>query len=189
MSALVIESLYGMVFVMLYHFIIRGEPTLLSSTLWLVYYTLLFIVLGVMALYDRAHSYVPAAFLYAYGFLSLMMLAVRYMDERVFQILLDPVIVSLPFLLIFLITRGRGLGFADVLLFLGVGAFFGVPEGMAVLFISVWSGALYGLYLKYAHPKKDKKYIAMPFVPFIIFGFLVVLFTEIDVFSIASLFA
>jgi prepilin signal peptidase PulO-like enzyme (type II secretory pathway) len=75
------------------------------------------------------------------------------------------------------------------LLFLGVGAFFGVNQGIAVLLLSVWMGALYGIYVRYFSDQKGKKQVAVAFVPFIVIAFLIVLFTDIDVFSIASLFA
>lgn len=188
-SALVIECIYGVVFTLLYHFIIKGELSLLSSTLWLTYYTLLFGVFGVMALYDKAHTYIPVSFLLSYSVLTFFMMVVRYVDEPSASLLLAPVVVALPFLFIFLVTKGRGLGFGDVLLFLGVGAFFGIAQGFAVLLISIWSGALVGAYIKYLGSGKGKKNIAMPFVPFIIFAFIVVLFTDVDVYSIASLFA
>jgi prepilin signal peptidase PulO-like enzyme (type II secretory pathway) len=189
-SSVVVEFIFGLVFLALYHFILSGQPTLILSFAWLVYYTLLFGTLGVIALYDRAHTYIPVTFLYFYGLLTLGMLVIRYAYEPSRGlVLLAPVIVALPFLLVWVITRGKGLGFGDVLLFLGVGAFFGVNQGIAVLLISIWSGALYGLYVKYLGPNKGKSGIAIPFVPFIVLAFVIVLFTDIDIFSIASLFA
>lgn len=188
-SALVIECIFGLVFVLLYTFVLAGEPTLLDSFLWLVYYTFLFGTLGVIALYDRAHTYIPVTFLYVYGWLTAGMLAFNYLHNPSALILLSPVIVALPFLVIWLVTKGRGLGFGDVLLFLGVGAFFDVYQGLAVLLISIWTGALYGLYMKYLGSGKGKVGIAIPFVPFIVFAFIVVLFTDIDLFYIASKFA
>ena len=187
-SALLIEVLYGVTFMGLYHFVIRAEPSLLSSTVWLAYYSLLFGIFGVMALYDKAHTYIPVSFLLGYSFLTIVMLVLRYMEDPTVYVLLSPVIVALPFLFIWVITKGRGLGFGDVLLFLGVGAFFGIAEGFAVLLLSIWMGALVGLYIKYWGSGKGKKNIALPFVPFIVLAFILVLFTGIDVYSIASIF-
>lgn len=194
-----IEVMFGLVFVALYHFILSGQETLLLSFFWLVYYTLLFGTLGIIALYDRAHTYIPVSFLYFYGLLTVAMLFLRFNADPSALILLGPVIVALPFLIIWLVTRGKGLGFGDVLLFLGVGAFFGVSQGMAVLLLSIWLGALYGLYVKYispwiAHRKKNGKVkiesgIAIPFVPFIVIAFILVLFLDIDITDISSVFA
>jgi leader peptidase (prepilin peptidase)/N-methyltransferase len=103
--------------------------------------------------------------------------------------LLSPIFVALPFFAIWLLTKGRGLGFGDVILFFGVGAFFSPLQGLAVLVIAVWLGAIIGLYLKYVVMKTRHTATAMPFVPFIVIAFLLVLFTGIDVFSIAMLFS
>jgi prepilin signal peptidase PulO-like enzyme (type II secretory pathway) len=117
------------------------------------------------------------------------MLIIRFINEPSSLTLLSPVIVALPFLIMWIITKGKGLGFGDVLLFLGVGAFFGVAQGLAVLFISVWIGAIVGVVIYLMRRKKEIKNTAMPFVPFIMIAFLFVLFTDIDIFSIAHIFA
>ncbi len=181
-SALVVELLFGVTFLLLYQLVIVGQPSLLVSIAWFVYYTLLFIVLGVMALYDRAHSYIPLHFLFAFIALTMLMFFGRIFQEPTVLTLLSPLFVATPFLLVWLITKGKGLGFGDVILFFGVGAFFGSLQGFAVLMISVWIGALYGLYVKYGINKKRKGYTSIPFVPFIVLAFIVVLFTGVDVF-------
>lgn len=188
-SALVVEILFGIVFLALYHFILLGQPTLILSMLWLTYYTLLFGTLGVMALYDRAHSYIPVSFLVMYLFLTCAMFVLRLFEYGDVFTLLSPLFVVLPFLIIWIATKGKGLGFGDVILFFGVGAFFGSLQGFAVLMISVWIGAVVGLYIKYILNKQYSKTTAIPFVPFIVFAFLIVLFTGIDVLSIATLFS
>lgn len=160
------------------------------STLWFFYYTALFISLGVISIYDRMHTYIPIAYLILYCALTLVMLVMRYINDPTSSVLLSPIAVALPFIIMWLVTKGRGLGFGDVVLFLGVGAFFGIDQGFAVLLLAVWLGALVGIYM-YFVAKKNKKIgkTALPFVPFIMIAFLVVLFTDIDIFSIANLFA
>lgn len=188
-SALVVETLYGVIFVLLYHFILRGQVSLLIASLWLLYYTLLFGTLGVIALYDHIHTYIPVAYLMFYCALALGMLVIRYMQEPTSMTLLSPVLVALPFLIIWLISRGRALGFGDVLLFLGVGAFFGVLQGFAVLLVSIWMGAVIGGVVYLLHRSRGHVDPEIPFVPFIVLAFVTVLFTDIDLFFIASLFA
>ncbi len=187
-SSVVIEVIFGAVFLALYHFILRESPTLLVSSWWLAYYTILFIVLGVMALYDRAHSFIPVSFLASFLVLTLLMFVIHLTTSFSLEVLLAPLIVALPFFFVWAITKRKGVGFGDVILFFGVGAFFGVYEGLAVFILSVWMGAIVGLYYKYVVTKNKTKTTAIPFVPFIVFSFLVVLFTGIDIFSIAFLF-
>ncbi|MSR71522.1 MAG: hypothetical protein EXS50_02555 [Candidatus Taylorbacteria bacterium] len=168
----------------------KGQVTLLASSLWLLYYTVLFVSFGVISLYDRMHTYIPIAYLILYCVLTLIMLVMRYIDDSTSSVLLAPVVVSLPFIIMWLVTKGRGLGFGDVVLFLGVGAFFGIEQGFAVLLLSVWMGALVGIYMYLVARKKNTiGKTALPFVPFILLAFLLVLFTDINIFSIANLFA
>ena len=117
------------------------------------------------------------------------MLIIRFINEPISLNLLAPLVVAFPFLLVWLVTKGKGLGFGDVLLFLGVGAFFGIAQGFAVLLISLWIGALVGIGIYILRRKDGIKNTAIPFVPFIVLAFLIVLFTDIDIFSIAQVFA
>jgi leader peptidase (prepilin peptidase)/N-methyltransferase len=142
-----------------------------------------------MALYDKAHSYIPLSMLGSFLALTLGMYVFKLTQTQEMQTVLAPLFVALPFLLIWLITKGKGLGFGDVILFAGIGAFFGTLQGLAVLIISVWVGAIYGLYIKYVVQKKRNTLTAIPFVPFIVIAFLVVLFTGIDILSIAMSFS
>jgi leader peptidase (prepilin peptidase)/N-methyltransferase len=120
------------------------------------------------------------------------MLFMRFDSEPIIINLLAPVVVALPFILVWLITKGKGIGFGDILLFLGVGAFFGIEQGLAVLLIAIWTGAIIGgiIYLLRRRDANIKKIsTVIPFVPFIIFAFVFVLFTDIDIFSIAHIFS
>ncbi len=185
-SAVVIEVLFGMIFVALYYYVLQNIPSLFEASVALSYYTGLFIVLGVMALYDRVHSYVPIGFLVSFLLFTFVMFGYRMSHEWSLIEFLAPLLVATPFFFIWVVTKGRGLGFGDVLLFLGVGAFFGLYSGFAVFMIAVWSGAVVGLLSKYL---LSKKVTAVPFVPFIALAFIFVLFTGVDIFSIAFLFA
>jgi leader peptidase (prepilin peptidase) / N-methyltransferase len=181
-ESLVIEMLFGLVFVFLYATILSRTENYMEAIVYLLFYTLLFISLGIMALYDRKHTYVPMEFLALFLSLCFGMYVFGVIGEGSLERILSPLIVPLPFLLIWLVSKGKALGFGDVLLFIGVGAFFSLYQGVAVFLIAVWTGALYGLYKKYIEKDTNK---AIPFVPFIVIAFLVVLFTGIDVFSIA----
>ncbi len=187
-EAVIVEIAYGLLFVLLYYFILAGLPVI-SVPWWLLYYTLLFISLGVIALYDYRHSYIPVLFLSLFSILSFIMLAMRFIDSETSIVFLGPLVVALPFLAIWTISKGRALGFGDVVLYGAIGAFFGIEQGLAVLLLSIWVGAVVGILVYIDRKRRNIKSTAMPFVPFIVIAFLAVLFTDISVFSIASLFA
>lgn len=187
-SALVIESIYGLVFVLLYQFFLIGQVSLFISFIWLVYYTLLFITLGVIALYDKAHSYIPTQYLIGYIVLTILMFVKNYINNPSLVMIIAPFVISAPFLILWVISR-KNLGFGDIVMFFGVGSYFGLAAGIAVFLISIWTGAIFGIIVYLLSEKSKRKNMTIPFVPFIVFGFLFVLFTDIDIFSIASLFA
>jgi prepilin signal peptidase PulO-like enzyme (type II secretory pathway) len=58
--------------------------------------------------------------------------------------------------------------------------------GLSSIFISVWAGSLYGIFILFkARLRNGGKHITMkteiPFGPFLILGFLIVYFSKIDV--------
>ena len=188
-TSLIVEIAFGIVFVLLYHFIFQHSPSVISAALWLLYYSLLCITLGVIALYDKVHTYIPVYYLIAYLALTSWIWVLRYAYNPSWTEIAAPFLIAMPFFLIWLFSKGRALGFGDVVLFFGVGAFFGLTQGVAVFLISIWVGAIVGAVIYFLKPQSERKNLAIPFVPFIVFAFLFVLFTDIDIFSIASLFA
>jgi leader peptidase (prepilin peptidase)/N-methyltransferase len=190
-ESLFVETVYGICFVLLYITILSGQLTALSTGLYFLYYVLLFTVLGIIALYDKKHMYIPVSFLLSFCVLTLIMLCTRYLGVihdggSISMLLLGPVVTALPFLVLWIITRGKGVGFGDIILFLGVGAFFGIEQSIAVLILSVWIGAVSGVIITLLRKKKSLRDMPLPFVPSIVIAFLVVLFTDIDIFSIAN---
>ena len=184
-EALLVEIFYGFLFVLLTHYMLLNVG-LEEGLLWLFYYTLLFISLGVIGIYDYRHSYVPVLFLGMFSFLSFCMLGIRYLYDPTPALLLGPLVVAFPFLLIWLVTKGKAVGLGDVILYGAVGAFFGIEQGLAVLLVSIWVGALVGVGIYLVRLSRGRKERAIPFVPFIVSAFLFVLFTDLSIFSIAQ---
>ncbi len=86
----------------------------------------------------------------------------------------DGVAIMLPLLLIFLITRGKGMGFGDVKLAFTIGFLLGLWGGLLALYIAFMIGAAVGIYLLLTGRKKMKQTIA--FGPFLVIGIVIVLF-------------
>lgn len=185
---LIVETVYGILFVAFYFIFLVPHGLTLFSLGSLVFYTVFFVTLGVVTLYDIKHKVIPTQFLAIFLAQCLIMLVVRYFDESSLMILLDPVIVSLPFLILFLVSRGTWLGFGDVLMYMGVGAFMGISQGLTVLLLSLWIGSLFGIYILISQKLKFGSKKELPFVPFIVLAIIIVLFTGIDMESILSVF-
>jgi len=93
---------------------------------------------------------------------------------EVFNALFAAAGAFLFFLAIFLLTRGRGMGFGDVKLSFLLGLVFGFPKIVAVLYIAFLTGAGFSIILMLLLKKKPKDAIA--FGPFLVLGALTVLF-------------
>ncbi|HPT40382.1 MAG TPA: prepilin peptidase [Candidatus Paceibacterota bacterium] len=89
--------------------------------------------------------------------------------------------------LIFIITKGRGIGFGDVKLAFLIGLMLGPISGVAAVLLSFIIGSFVGIFLIFSGKKKLKG--AIPFGPFLSLGVLsVVIFGETIVKFYLSLF-
>lgn len=80
--------------------------------------------------------------------------------------LLTGVLVFSFFLVIYLLTRGRGMGFGDVKMSFVLGLFLGFPEGISFLFLAFLTGALTGVVLLALQRAKLGK--PVPFGPYLV---------------------
>lgn len=77
-------------------------------------------------------------------------------------------IVALPILLLYLLTRGKGMGFGDVKMQMTLGLWLGLVPGFLGLYIGFLAGALYGVILLLLRKAGRKSQIA--FGPFLLAG-------------------
>lgn len=184
---LFVEILFGAVFVLVYTGVLSGRGVTVEAFFWLVFYSLVCISLGAITMYDIRHKVVPGFFFVMFLLLSLLALVIRFVTEGGVYVFFAPILVALPFLLAFIVTKGKALGFGDILMYLAVGAFFGLEQGLAVLLLSVWIGGAVALLLHVKNRKTYSMKTALPFVPFITLAFFIVLFTDIDIVSLGRL--
>lgn len=83
-------------------------------------------------------------------------------------------VAMLPLLLLFLGTRGRGMGFGDVKLSFILGFIFGIQGAFIVLYLAFVSGGFFGATALLTRKKRLKSKIA--FGPFLILGAVMYLF-------------
>lgn len=95
---------------------------------------------------------------------------------------LEGLIVMLPILFLYLITRGRGMGFGDVKLAFNMGFFLGIKGGFVAIYLGFILGAFFGIVLLLMKKKKMKSKIA--FGPFLVAGMVIVMFFEKPIFSL-----
>lgn len=150
-----VELLTGLIF--LYFFLSYSWPLA-------IYYTLVSCFLIIVFVFDLKHFIIPDVIVFPaiimaffYGILNSSLLGIY-----------SGLGAGLFFLLIFLLSKGKWLGFGDVKLALFMGLFLGYPQILIGLFLSFFIGAIIGIILILFKKKGLKSEV--PFGPFLVIG-------------------
>lgn len=98
--------------------------------------------------------------------------------------MVEGALVTLPILLIYLFTRGKGMGFGDVKLAFNIGFLLGLKGGLLSLYFGFIIGAVAGIALIVSKQRKLKSKIA--FGPFLLLGVLLVIIFRVPVYAFIS---
>jgi prepilin signal peptidase PulO-like enzyme (type II secretory pathway) len=138
-----------------------------------IYELIISCFLIVIFVYDLKHYLIPDQVIYPAIIISLIF---SFLNSK-FQILnsiYSAFGASLFFLSIYLISKGKWLGFGDVKLAFFMGLFLGFPKILPALFLSFFLGAIIGIGLILAKKKTLKSEV--PFAPFLVAGTFIALF-------------
>ena len=165
---------------------------------------LIFASILLITMYDLKHFIIPDPFLIFFSILSLIYILIFNSNSvgwqiSIFQSILSAIILTLPFLLIFLISKGCWLGFGDVKYILVLGFFLGFSQGLSAIVLSFWIGAIFSLValsLKKLTPHINLPLLKnnltikseIPFGPFISLGIIISFYLSMDLFQIHELF-
>lgn len=141
-------------------------------------------VLVFITVYDGKHKIIPDSLIVVFCLLALFKIALDF-NHAVGFLLAGP-ILALPFFLIWLFSKGRFMGLGDPKFMLGIGWFLGPIYGLSAIVLAFWAGAIYGLGLMFlskfsCYGLKINRKTEIPFAPFLVLGFLLVYFFNIDV--------
>jgi len=176
-------GLYGMV---AFYFGFSGTALLLYP----IMSVLLFVVV-----YDMRHTIIPDL-----ASLSLAVLALMYsflslpLESFVYGLLSGPFMAT-PFLLLFLLSKGRWMGLGDAKLAVGCGWLLMAFDPFAAVLLSFWIGAGLSVLLlllatvfkrlkstHFPHTMKQE----IPFAPYLVLGTLLVLFWDVEFFDLVQ---
>ena len=144
------------------------------NLLFLFYYLLITCFLIIIFVFDLKHFIIPDVVLFPAIVITFLYRV--FFSERLSLsgFIFSALISGLFFLLIFLISRGKWLGFGDVKLVLFMGLFLGYPQILVGLFLSFFIGAIIGVMLMLLKKKGLKSEV--PFGPFLVVGTYIGLF-------------
>lgn len=146
-------------------------------------------LLVVLFVYDLKHKILPSSILYSFVALSFFYgLFIYVTKERYLIDLFAGFIVALPTFLLWFVSKGRWIGFADSILFLGGGFLLGLALGVQVFLFSFWTGALVAIILTKLLPGRFSLKSEIPFGPFIVVTILFFLFTQNDILGVSKLY-
>lgn len=183
----------GLSFLLIFHHVrdlLLTAPDVLFVTLLFYFAVASFFIL--IFVYDLRHKLIPDAFLYPLAALAFtgLLFGAPMLDCLRFPGwwgLLSGPLLALPLFLLWFFTRGRGMGFGDVLLMIPIGWLLGYQKGFAALLLAFWVGAVVGLVLMLVSGKRLKSEIA--FGPFLIVGFALAFLYNIDMQAIGQFFS
>ncbi len=150
------------------------------------YYTLLFSILLIVAVYDLKHKIIPDSLAIVFGILAFVGLFFFNNFEfslhipDLWQFLSGP-IIALPFALLWLISSGHWMGLGDAKLAIGLGWLLGLPFVFFGFVLSFWSGAVLGILLVFFSRKYRIK-SEIPFAPFLVLGTFLAFLLELRIF-------
>lgn len=172
--------------------------SLFSFLFSLVFFISLACFLILIFVYDFRHKIIPNEFVYPFILLSGLSLffANGYYSFPSYLDLLAGPLLFLPFLILWLISSGRWIGFADGKLAWGIGFMLGLVHGISAIILGFWIGAGWAIFVLISQKiglLSPSKSVTMkseiPFGPFLIIGLIIVFFFPLDFFSLESLLA
>lgn len=153
--------------------------------------TLIQIIAGclllVISVYDIKHKIIPDALVYTFdglAFVSLFVGGWSWWHVPTISMLLAGPILALPFALLWLVSKGTWMGLGDAKLVLGLGWMLGISAGVNAVILSFWIAAAISLIWLYVTYKKFKRKTEIPFGPYLIVGFYLVLLFGIQVLDV-----
>lgn len=166
----IVEALTGIVFVSLYVY----TAQLFAPIHYFIFLLIIISCFIVIIFADLVYGLIPDLIV---GTLTIASIVyhLSFNSNNFYQYILSAFISFLFFLLIFVVTSARGMGFGDVKLSFSLGMLLGFPMIIVALYVAFLTGAMVSLIL-ILWRKKRFKGDTIPFGPFMIWGAVVGLF-------------
>jgi len=148
-----------------------------------VFYLLISCLLLVISAYDIKHKIIPDKFVYAFAAISFVGLFIggsSWLHTASLSMILAGPILALPFVLIWLFSKGTWMGLGDAKLIIGIGWILGLSGGANAIILAFWIAAVISVVWVLVTYKSFKPKQEIPFGPYLILGMYLVLFFHIQ---------
>lgn len=152
---------------------------------------------ALMVIYDIQTKTVPLIWFIGLVFFSCIYLIIPYASGaasalsawRTIGFFISGTLITLPFLALWLVSKGKWIGFADIEIIAWMGMFLGIHMGASAVLLSFYTGAFFGIMFIVFNLIKGIPYdtirrTQIPFVPFLFFGWFITLVFSFDIFSL-----
>ncbi|MCX6715957.1 MAG: prepilin peptidase [Candidatus Taylorbacteria bacterium] len=172
-----VELATGLLFVLIY---LKFPPISNVALMMIVIYLIITCLLIVITVYDIKHKIIPDPLVYIFDALALATVFLGgptfIHSPHIWTILAGPILAA-PFTLLWLVSKGKWIGFGDAKLVLGLGWLLGLHAGINAVVISFWIGAAVAVIWMLVTYGRFKRGLEIPFGPFLILAtYLVLLF-------------
>ena len=144
-------------------------------------------LLLVISIYDIKHKIIPDILVYTFdglAFISIFIGGSSWWHVPSISMLISGPILALPFALLWVVSKGKWMGLGDAKLVLGLGWLLGISAGINALILAFWIAAVVSVIWLYAVYGKFKHKTEIPFGPYLIIGFYLVLLFGIQVLDV-----
>jgi leader peptidase (prepilin peptidase)/N-methyltransferase len=199
-----VELFVGLVYFLTTSFFIKnyfGIYTSIPGWFFVWMFLLLIIVSygALMVVYDIQTKTVPLVWFIGLVFFSGIYVTIPYISGaasalsvwRTIGFHVSGILVMLPFLAMWIVSRGKWMGFADIQIIAWIGMFFGVQTGASAVLLSFYLGSIFGIgFIIYKLikriPYSNIRKIHIPFVPFLFLGWFITLIYNFDIITLLS---
>jgi prepilin signal peptidase PulO-like enzyme (type II secretory pathway) len=169
-----VELMTGILFALIFYYF---PPISKQASVSTAFYLIITSLLVVITVYDARHKIIPNPLVYTFDALAL---AHVFLSPSLSNFLAGP-LITLPFFLIWLLSKGKWMGLGDSKLLLGIGWTLGLIPAISAVILAFWIGAIISVLWMWLVLKKFKTHYEIPFGPYLILGMYLVLFFHYNV--------
>ncbi len=183
-----VEFVTALVYIgILYVVLPMGGGDILTTVLYFAYFAIIFSLLIALSVYDLRHYILPWRLMKPFLILSFVgSIVIAFLHNGVsFTHFVSGFVTAFPFWVLWYFSKGRLLGFGDILLMMGFGFMFGILGGFSAIMFGFWIGAASVLLKMLFSMQVLSGKTQIPFGPFLVIGAYVFFITGLTLKSLA----